>query len=73
MVGGNNAGWVFLNDNLPIEEEKCRSVELSKDEKIVELERLVKEMQEKSKMVSLLILIIFTTSNLANQIILLLL
>ena len=71
MVGGKNAGWVFLNDDVPIVEEKSRSIELSKDERIIELERLVNEMKEKSKMVSLLILIIFTTSNLANQIILL--
>ena len=54
MVGGKNAGWGFLDDNLPIEEEKSRSIELSKDERIIELERLVNEMKEKSKMVSLL-------------------
>ena len=54
MVGGKNAGWFFLKDNLPIEEEKSRSIELSKDERIIELERLVNDLKEKSKMVSLL-------------------
>jgi len=57
VVGGKNAGWVFLNDNVPIEEEKSRSIELLKDERIIELERLVNDLKEKSKIVSLLFLI----------------
>ena len=67
VVGGNNPGRTFRNNNLPIEEEESKSVEFSIDERIVELERLLKEMKDKLKMVSLLILIIFTISNLTNH------
>ena len=42
VVGRKNPGWTFLNNNLPKEEEETESVELAKDERIVELETILK-------------------------------
>jgi len=50
VVGGNNPGWTFLNNNLPKEEEETESVELTKDGRIEELEGLLKLEKDKSKM-----------------------
>ena len=65
-MGRDNPGWTFLNNNLPKEEEETESVELAKDERIVDLERLLKLEKDKSRIVSKFILIIFTTSNFTN-------
>ena len=66
VVGGNNPGWTFLNNNLPKEEEETESVELTKDGRIEELEGLLKLEKDKSKMVSKLIFIIFITRSFTN-------
>ena len=61
VVGGNNPGWPFLNNNLPKDKKETESVELTKDEEIVELEGLLKLLKDKFNMVSKLIFIIFIT------------
>ena len=66
VVGGNNPGWIFLNNNLPKEEEETESVELTKDGRIEELEGLLKLEKDKSKMVSKLMFIIFITKSFTN-------
>ena len=66
VVGENNHGWTFLNNNLSIEEEETESVDLAKDERIVELERLLKLEKDKLKMVSKLFFIIFITKSFTN-------
>ena len=66
VVGGNNPGWTFLNNNLPKEEEETESVELTKDGRIEELEGLLKLEKDKSKMVSKLMFIIFITKSFTN-------
>ena len=58
VVGGNNSAWAFLNSNLPKEGKDTESVELTKDEISVELERILNLEKDKVKMVSKLILII---------------
>jgi len=50
VVGGNNPGWPFLNNNLPKDKEETESVELTKDEKNVELEGLLKLLKDKFNM-----------------------
>ena len=60
MVVGNNPGWIFLDNNLPEEEEEdSESVELTKSEIIAELERQLKVEKGRSKMASLFFYIIF--------------
>ena len=66
VVGGNNPGWTFLNNNLPKEEEETESVELTKGGRIEELEGLLKLEKDKSKMVSKLMFIIFITKSFTN-------
>ena len=61
VVGGNNHGLTFLNNNLPKEKEETDSVDLTKDERIVELEGLLKLEEDKFSMVSKLIFILFIT------------
>ena len=57
---GNNPGWIFLDNNLPEEEEEdSESVELTKSEIIAELERQLKVEKGRSKMASLFFYIIF--------------
>ena len=66
VIGGNNHGWTFLNNNLPKEEEGTENIELTKDEGIVELERLLKLEKDKLKKVSELFFIMFITRSFTN-------
>ena len=66
VVGGNNTGWTFPNNNLPKDEEQTDSFELKKDERIKELEELLKLEKEKLDMVSKLIFILFISKCFTN-------
>ena len=66
VVGENNYGWTFLDNNLPKEEEGTENIELTKDEGIVELERLLKLEKDKLKMGGKLIFIVFITKSFTN-------
>ena len=66
VVCGNNPGWTFPNNNLPKDEEQTESVELKKDERIKELEELLKLEKDKFSMVSKLVFILFITKSFTN-------
>ena len=65
-VGGNNSRYTFLNNNLPKEKEETESVELTKDERIVELVGLLKLEKDKVSMVSKLIFILSIIKSFTN-------
>ena len=66
VVGGNNPGWTFLNNNLPKDKKETESVELTKYERIKELEELLKLEKDKLDMVSKLIFILFISKCFTN-------
>ena len=66
VVGENNPGWPFPNNNLPKDEEQTESFELKKDERIKELEELLKLEKDKFSMVSKLVFILFINKSFTN-------
>ena len=54
VVGGNNPGWTFPENNLK-DEEQTESLEVKKDDRIKELEEQLKLEKEKLDMVSKLV------------------
>ena len=66
VVGGNNPGWTFPDNNLPKDEEQTESFELKKDDRIKELEELLKLEKDKLDMVSKLIFILFISKCFTN-------
>ena len=66
VVGGNNPGWTFPDNNLPKDEELTERFDLKKDERIKELEELLKLEKDKFSMVSKLVFILFITKSFTN-------
>ena len=66
VVGGNNPGWTFPDNDLPKDEELTERFDLKKDERIKELEELLKLEKDKFSMVSKLVFILFISKIFTN-------